>query len=193
MLRICIKIPLVKHFTKQFTTLQSSDHFHMDSRKKQLNNYQQPLYLTSSSLPFLYTHKRQISNTKPNHYSEWFSLLTTFTNRQWRCSIKKGVLKDSAKFKGKYLSQRLFLIMLQAYIFHCFYSSFHTFTRKTSWKNDKQKCLKYSWILVVQTLTQVFSCDFCDIFKNTILTEDLLVIASEPSYPPLFLILLPAL
>ena len=86
-----------------------------------------------------------------------------------------------------------FLIMLQAYIFHCFYSSFHTFTRKTSWKNDKQKCLKYSWILVVQTLTQVFSCDFCDIFKNTMLTEDLRVIASEPSYPPLFLVLLPAL
>ena len=32
----------------------------------------------------------------------------------WRCSVKKGVLKNFANFTGKYLCWSLFLINLQA-------------------------------------------------------------------------------
>ena len=59
---------------------------------------------------------------------------------------KKAGLENFAKFTGKYLSKSLFLIKLQ--ISAC------NFTKK-------------------ETLSQVFSCEFCEISKNTFFTEHL--------------------
>ena len=50
------------------------------------------------------------------------------------CSMKKSILRNFTKFKGKHLCQSLFLI---------------------------------------KTLAQVFSCEFCEISKNTFFTEHL--------------------
>ena len=54
------------------------------------------------------------------------------------CSVKKGVLRNFAKFTGKHLCQSLFF--------------------------NKVVGLK---------IPQVFSCKFCDIYKNTFSTEHL--------------------
>ena len=54
------------------------------------------------------------------------------------CSVRKGVLRNFAKFTEKHLCQSLFLIKLQA----C------NFIKK-------------------EALVQVFSCEFCEISKNT--------------------------
>ena len=41
-----------------------------------------------------------------------------FRSSYQKCSIKKGVLRNFAKFTGKYLCQSLFVIKLQASFFH---------------------------------------------------------------------------
>ena len=56
------------------------------------------------------------------------------------CSVKKGVLRNFAKFTGKHLCQSLFI-------------------KK-------------------ETLVQVFSCEFCEISKNTFFTEHVWVTGS---------------
>ena len=61
---------------------------------------------------------------------------------QQRCSIKKGVLKNFTKFTGKRLCQSIF--------FNKVIKKFLKFIKK-------------------ETLAQVFSCEFCEIFKNTFL------------------------
>ena len=60
-----------------------------------------------------------------------------------RCSIKKGVLNNFAKFNEKQLCQSLFFNKLP---------EASTFIKK-------------------ETLAQVFSSEFCEIFKNTFFTE----------------------
>ena len=63
-----------------------------------------------------------------------------------RCSVKKGVFKNFAIFTGKHLSWSLFLIKLQG--------------------------LRPA-ILLKRDSTQVFSCEYCEIFKNTYFEEHL--------------------
>ena len=62
-------------------------------------------------------------------------------------SVKKGALRNFAKFTGKHLCQTLFF--------------------------------KKATLLKKETLLQVFSCAFCKISKDALLTEDLRVTASE--------------
>ena len=57
---------------------------------------------------------------------------------QRRCSVRKGVLRNFAKFTRKHLCQSLF---------------FDKFAGQ-------------------ENLTQVFSCEFCEIFKDTCCTEE---------------------
>ena len=57
-----------------------------------------------------------------------------------KCSLKKGVLENFAKFIGKHLCQGLFFNKVEAF----------NFIKK-------------------ETLTQVFSCEFCEVFNNTFL------------------------
>ena len=68
--------------------------------------------------------------------------LCTVHNRSSRPEVfcEKGILRNFAKFTRKYLYQRLFLIKLLAMA--------RNFIKKES-------------------LTQVFSCEFCEISKNT--------------------------
>ena len=67
-----------------------------------------------------------------------------------RYSVKKGVLRNFAKFTGKHLCQSLF--------FNEFFNLF--FIKK-------------------ETLSQVSSCELCEISKNTFSTEHLRTVASE--------------
>ena len=62
-----------------------------------------------------------------------------------KCSVKKGVLINFAKFSGKHLCQRLFI-------------------KKES-------------------LAQVFSCQFCKIYKSTFFTEHLRTTAVRNTMP----------
>ena len=69
-----------------------------------------------------------------------------------KCSVKKGVLRNFAKFTGKHLYQSLF--------FNKVSGGACNFLKK-------------------ETLTQVFSCEFCEISMNIFLTEHLWATASE--------------
>ena len=69
-----------------------------------------------------------------------------------RCSLRKGVLRNFAKFTGKHLCQSLF--------FNKVAGAACNFIKK-------------------ETLTQVFSCEFCEISKNTCFTEHLRTTASS--------------
>ena len=62
----------------------------------------------------------------------------------WRCSMKKTVLNNFAKFTGKQLCQSLFFNK----------RLFLTFFKR-------------------ETLAQLFSCEFCEIFQKTLFTEHL--------------------
>ena len=73
-----------------------------------------------------------------------------FRSSHRRCSVKRGILRNFAKFTGKHLCQSLFFNKVAA----C------NFTQK-------------------ETLAQVFSCEFCEISKNTFSTEHLQTTASE--------------
>ena len=70
-----------------------------------------------------------------------------------RCSIKKGVLKNFAKFTGKHLHQSLF-----------FFKSSST-----------QACN----FIKIETLARGFSGEFCKFFKNTFFTEHLWATTSD--------------
>ena len=88
-------------------------------------------------------------------------LFVLFINRSSHrsCSIKKAVLRNFTKFTGKHLCRSL-RCMPQA----C------NFIKK-------------------EALTQVFSCGFCEIFKNTFLTEQIRVTTSvaNPSFDQVIL------
>ena len=68
-----------------------------------------------------------------------------------RCSVKKGVLRNFAKFTGKHLCQSLF--------FNEVPGGACNFIKK-------------------EALAQVFSCEFCEISKNAFLTEHVWATAS---------------
>ena len=76
-------------------------------------------------------------------------LLICSRSSHLRCSVRKGVVRNFAKFTGKHLCQSLFFN-------------------------------KISFIKKV-TLTQVCSCEFCEISKNTLFTDHLRVTTSEES------------
>ena len=77
-------------------------------------------------------------------------LLKLFTallrSSHWRCSVKKGVLKNFAKFTGKHLCRSLFLIKLQAFIkkrllYRCFPVKFAIFPRTPILNNICERLL----------------------------------------------------
>ena len=76
----------------------------------------------------------------------------TVRSSHWRCSVKKGVLKNFTNFTGKNLCWSLLLIKLQ------FWGP-ETLFKKTS--------------------TQVLSCVICKIFKNNYFQEHLWSTASQ--------------
>ena len=68
--------------------------------------------------------------------------------------MKKGVRRNFTKLTGKHLGQRPFF--------------------------NKIAGLRPATLLKKETLTQVFSCEFCEISKNTFYTEHLWTTASRP-------------
>ena len=74
-----------------------------------------------------------------------------FRSSQRRCSIEKGVLKNFAKFTESTCARVTFLIKLQA--------EAGNFIKK-------------------ETLAKMFSCEFCEIFKNILFMEHLRATAS---------------
>ena len=83
-----------------------------------------------------------------------------FRSSHRRCSVKKGVLRNPAKFTAKYLCQSLFFIKVAG--------------------------LRLATLLKKETLAQVFSCEFCEISKNIFFTELLWTTTSEIYCPYLF-------
>ena len=69
-----------------------------------------------------------------------------------RCSVKKGVLTNFAKFTGKHLCQSLFFNNVAGLACN---------------------------IIKNETLVQMFSCEFCEISKNTFFTGHLWTTASH--------------
>ena len=57
-------------------------------------------------------------------------------------------------------------------------------------KGDLEKFRKIHRKHLCQTLAQVFSCEFCKIFKNTFFTEHLWTTASAEMFPPILTFLL---
>ena len=76
-------------------------------------------------------------------------IIYKYRSSHQRCSVQKVVLRNFTKFTGKHLCQCLFLKKLQ---------------RLQRIKNE--------------TLTQVFSCEFCEISKKTFFIEHLRTTAS---------------
>ena len=85
------------------------------------------------------------------HHISPANFLTILTEAAagWRCSVRKGTLRN---FLGKHLCQSLFL--------------------------NKVAALRPATLLKKKTLTQVFSCEFCEISKNTFFHRTPLVAAS---------------
>ena len=75
--------------------------------------------------------------------TKWLWVRVKLQSPEEVCSIKKGVLENFAKFTGKHLCQSLSLFLI--------------------------KLLKACNFIKRVTLAQVFSCEFCEIFKNTFL------------------------
>ena len=98
--------------------------------------------------------------------SSGFYFLRTRTHLTWqcqqpilrssrrRCSVRKGVLRNFAKFRGKHLCQSLFF-------------------------NNKVAGTQAGNFIKKETLEQVFSHEFCKISMNTFFTEHLRATASE--------------
>ena len=82
-----------------------------------------------------------------------------------RCSIKKGVLENFAKFTGKHLSQSLF------------FNKVAGLRLQLHWKRDSGMCN----FIKKETLAQVFSCELCEIFQSTFPTEHIRTTASGDS------------
>ena len=78
--------------------------------------------------------------------------ISTIRSSHWRCSVKKDVPKNFENFKGKHLCWGIFLIKWQA------------LSPATLLKRDS---------------TQVFSCEICEIFKNTYFKEHLRMTACK--------------
>ena len=79
----------------------------------------------------------------------------SFRSSHQRCSVKKGVLRNFAKFTGKRLYQRIFF--------------------------NKVAALR-SATLLKESLAQVFSREFCEISKNNFFTKHVRKTTSVPSY-----------
>ena len=84
-----------------------------------------------------------------NWLKHTFSLWVSLKHRSshWRCSVRKGVVRNLSTFTGKHLCQSLFF--------------------------DKCAALNPATLIKKETLAQVLSCEFWEISKNAVFTEHL--------------------
>ena len=81
--------------------------------------------------------------------------IISFRSSHWKCSVRKGVLRNSIKLTGKHLCQSLFFTKVagrQSFFFN-------------------KVAAQRPATLLKKRLAQVFSCKFCEISKNTFFTE----------------------
>ena len=130
----------------------------------------QTLRFTATPFLAIFFNVKQNSRMRHKEVHLVKQVLPKHWRSHWRFSVRKGVLRNFAKFLGKLLCQSLFLIKLQAS---------HSFSIKLQ-----------TWGLQLfkkETVAQVFSCEFCEISKNTSLTQHLWVTASGNSHWHFFL------
>ena len=104
-------------------------------------------YLTDLTLRLckIYIHKGHKSiNVAQTLHLEVVEKVHVCRSNHWRCFVKKGVLRNFAKFTKKHLC--------------------HT---------PVPSGLRPASFLKKESLAQLFSCEFCEIYKNTFFTEHL--------------------
>ena len=137
-----------------FVTAPSTYHFSFlrqkkkDDLRKESNSliYQKKFFffLNTFSLNYFRILKTHRYNFSSKIFCKYLLLMWEYRSSRRRCSVKEGVLKDSANFTEKHLCWSLFLIKLQAF-------------RPVT--------------LLKRKPNQVFSCEICEMFKNTFFTE----------------------
>ena len=118
----------------------------------------------------------------------------TVRSSHWKCSVKQGVLKNFPNFTGKILYWSFFINKV-AVLEAC------SLLKKTPkqalsceiWKHCKSNYFEeHLWIstskiYLKRDSSMVFSCGFCELFKNTYFVEDLQTAGSEtPVWGSLF-------
>ena len=93
----------------------------------------------------------QVESKNENQQLSVIAIIKDSRSSHQRCSVKKGVLKNFAKFTEKHLCQSLYF----------------------------NKVAEACNFIKKETLAQVLSCEFCEIFKNTFFTEHLWATASK--------------
>ena len=107
----------------------------------------------AKTVKWFVSHAAEISNMKTwAHMTDWLIGCALLRSSHWRCSVRKGVLRNFAKFTGKHLCQSLFLNKVAG--------SGCSFIKK-------------------ETLSHMFSCEFCEISLNTFFTEHIRTAASD--------------
>ena len=110
-------------------------------------------YITSPSFNYKPTHCLWLW-VKGTWKFRQFALVTCRSSYR-TCSIKKGCFRNSAKAIGKHFHQSLFF--------------------------NKVACITLAILFKKETVAQKFSCEFCEIFKNTFFTEYLRAAVSAAS------------
>ena len=96
---------------------------------------------------------------KNSQHCYWLHNFPSFSSSHWRCSVRKGVLRNSAKFTGKHLWQSLFFSKVAGWG-DCFWSflclllkisCLFYFNRKVKWKRGNT-LLEFKYLLICSTI-----------------------------------------
>ena len=112
----------------------------------------------------------------------------TCRSNHLKCSMKKVILRNFTKFKGKHLCQSLFFNKVadlrpatsikKRLWCRCFPVTFTKFLRTPFHRTPLDDCFCTCNFIKKETLVQVFSCEFCGISKNTFSYRTPQVVAS---------------
>ena len=142
---------------RNFVTAPSTYHFSFlrqkkkDDLRKESNSliYQKKFFffLNTFSLNYFRILKTHRYNFSSKIFCKYLLLMWEYRSSRRRCSVKEGVLKDSANFTEKHLCWSLFLIKLQASTLikrlqhRCFPVKFEKFLRTPILKNICERLL----------------------------------------------------
>ena len=110
---------------------------------------------------------------KNSQHWYWLHNFPSFSSSHWRCSVRKGVLRNSAKFTGKHLWQSLFFSKVAGWG-DCFWSvlclllkisCLFYFNRKMKWKRGNT-LMEFKYLLVCSTIDLFDVKDFKRIVTN---------------------------
>ena len=110
---------------------------------------------------------------KNSQHCYWLHNFPSFSSSHWRCSVRKGVLRNSAKFTGKHLWQSLFFSKVAGWG-DCFWSflclllkisCLFYFNRKMKWKRGNT-LMEFKYLLICSTIDLFDVKDFKRIVTN---------------------------